>query len=106
MSDKTFSHVVERIAEEHTRGYVSRVKRDGEKLTMTYHGPAPRYEELKTCVDSLMRLLWPSLPTIHIVDDEWKPIEIFQPPRQRATAGRNDLCPCGSGRKYKRCHGA
>jgi preprotein translocase subunit SecA len=19
--------------------------------------------------------------------------------------GRNDLCPCGSGRKYKRCHG-
>jgi preprotein translocase subunit SecA len=23
-----------------------------------------------------------------------------------ATAGRNDLCPCGSGKKYKRCHGA
>ena len=20
--------------------------------------------------------------------------------------GRNDLCPCGSGKKYKRCHGA
>ena len=20
--------------------------------------------------------------------------------------GRNDLCPCGSGRKFKRCHGA
>ena len=20
--------------------------------------------------------------------------------------GRNDLCPCGSGRKYKKCHGA
>ena len=20
--------------------------------------------------------------------------------------GRNDPCPCGSGRKYKRCHGA
>ena len=19
--------------------------------------------------------------------------------------GRNDLCPCGSGRKYKKCHG-
>jgi preprotein translocase subunit SecA len=19
--------------------------------------------------------------------------------------GRNDLCPCGSGKKYKRCHG-
>jgi preprotein translocase subunit SecA len=23
-----------------------------------------------------------------------------------ATAGRNDQCPCGSGKKYKRCHGA
>jgi preprotein translocase subunit SecA len=23
-----------------------------------------------------------------------------------AGVGRNDLCPCGSGRKYKRCHGA
>jgi preprotein translocase subunit SecA len=22
-----------------------------------------------------------------------------------ANVGRNDLCPCGSGRKYKRCHG-
>ena len=21
-------------------------------------------------------------------------------------AGRNDRCPCGSGKKYKRCHGA
>ncbi|MSQ31588.1 MAG: hypothetical protein EXR64_06195, partial [Dehalococcoidia bacterium] len=20
--------------------------------------------------------------------------------------GRNDACPCGSGKKYKRCHGA
>ena len=23
----------------------------------------------------------------------------------RASAGRNDPCPCGSGYKYKRCHG-
>ncbi|HEX4832246.1 MAG TPA: SEC-C metal-binding domain-containing protein [Trebonia sp.] len=22
-----------------------------------------------------------------------------------ASVGRNDPCPCGSGRKYKRCHG-
>jgi len=29
-------------------------------------------------------------------------------PVRRATAkvGRNDPCPCGSGRKYKQCHGA
>ncbi|MGH9609219.1 MAG: SEC-C metal-binding domain-containing protein, partial [Bryobacteraceae bacterium] len=23
-----------------------------------------------------------------------------------AKVGRNDLCPCGSGKKYKKCHGA
>lgn len=23
-----------------------------------------------------------------------------------ANVGRNDLCPCGSGKKYKKCHGA
>jgi preprotein translocase subunit SecA len=30
-------------------------------------------------------------------------------PAQRVTGekvGRNDLCPCGSGKKYKKCHGA
>jgi preprotein translocase subunit SecA len=29
-----------------------------------------------------------------------------QPTRVAAKVGRNDPCPCGSGRKYKRCHGA
>jgi SEC-C motif-containing protein len=28
------------------------------------------------------------------------------PVRRAATAGRNDPCPCGSGKKFKRCHGA
>ncbi|MEO7886588.1 MAG: SEC-C metal-binding domain-containing protein, partial [Polaromonas sp.] len=26
--------------------------------------------------------------------------------RVEATPGRNDLCHCGSGKKYKKCHGA
>jgi preprotein translocase subunit SecA len=33
-----------------------------------------------------------------------------EPPKPKQAAadkvGRNDLCPCGSGKKYKRCHGA
>jgi uncharacterized protein len=28
------------------------------------------------------------------------------PRRVQATPGRNDPCPCGSGRKFKKCHGA
>ena len=26
--------------------------------------------------------------------------------RKTAKVGRNDPCPCGSGKKYKKCHGA
>jgi preprotein translocase subunit SecA len=26
--------------------------------------------------------------------------------REQARVGRNDPCPCGSGKKYKKCHGA
>ncbi|CAD2070789.1 preprotein translocase subunit SecA [Phocicoccus pinnipedialis] len=29
-----------------------------------------------------------------------------QPVRKKVTVGRNDPCPCGSGKKYKNCHGA
>jgi hypothetical protein len=35
------------------------------------------------------------------------PDEIPNNTRSAASkVGRNDLCPCGSGKKYKRCHGA
>ena len=33
-------------------------------------------------------------------------MEETQLARQFAHAGRNDPCPCGSGRKYKKCHGS
>jgi len=29
-----------------------------------------------------------------------------QPQVHRAKVGRNEPCPCGAGRKYKRCHGS
>jgi len=29
-----------------------------------------------------------------------------QPVLSQKKAGRNDPCPCGSGKKYKKCHGA
>lgn len=31
--------------------------------------------------------------------------QVTQPIRKEATVGRNDECPCGSGKKYKNCHG-
>jgi len=32
--------------------------------------------------------------------------EKAQPVRVEKKVGRNELCPCGSGKKYKHCHGA
>ncbi|MEQ1877945.1 MAG: SEC-C metal-binding domain-containing protein, partial [Bdellovibrionia bacterium] len=29
-----------------------------------------------------------------------------EPVRRQETVGRNDPCPCGSGKKFKKCHGA
>jgi yecA family protein len=43
------------------------------------------------------------LQTLHFVRlEELKP----QPARRESEVGRNDPCPCGSGKKYKKCHGA
>jgi hypothetical protein len=106
MSEHVFQVVVEKFAQEHTPGWVSGVRRRDETLTMTYHGPSATYDELLAFVNSLIRVLGPRLPVIHILNEKGLRIEIFQPPTRRAPAGRNDPCPCGSGRKYKRCHGA
>lgn len=48
----------------------------------------------KTCMSFRM-------PSCHVVDFVAEANRNFD-----ATVGRNDLCPCGSGRKFKRCHGA
>ncbi|MCC7522704.1 preprotein translocase subunit SecA [Candidatus Uhrbacteria bacterium] len=34
------------------------------------------------------------------------PAEIKEPAASGNTVGRNDPCPCGSGKKFKKCHGA
>jgi len=37
----------------------------------------------------------------------WKSLgPVLEPIRKAPEPGRNDACPCGSGRKYKKCHGA
>jgi len=39
---------------------------------------------------------------------ETKPLDSPEPPSPGGfpKVGRNDPCPCGSGKKYKRCHGS
>ncbi len=33
------------------------------------------------------------------------PVPVSQVTRDEPKVGRNDPCPCGSGKKYKHCHG-
>jgi preprotein translocase subunit SecA len=40
----------------------------------------------------------------HTNKDDEEPAKPIQ--RDQPKVGRNELCPCGSGKKYKRCHGA
>jgi len=50
----------------------------------------------------------------HWLDKGWSPVQMREghgtggrtPATTSAKAGRNDPCPCGSGKKYKNCHGA
>ncbi len=37
--------------------------------------------------------------------DARRPVAASNPGEPRAKVGRNDPCPCGSGKKYKKCHG-
>jgi preprotein translocase subunit SecA len=38
-------------------------------------------------------------------EDEQRERPKVQPVRVEKTVGRNDPCPCGSGKKFKQCHG-
>jgi preprotein translocase subunit SecA len=40
----------------------------------------------------------------HTNKDDESPTKPMQ--REQPKVGRNEMCPCGSGKKYKRCHGA
>ena len=38
-------------------------------------------------------------------DKPKKPAPVVQRPKTVNKVGRNDPCPCGSGKKFKQCHG-
>ena len=38
--------------------------------------------------------------------DELASVDPIDPIKADKKPGRNDPCPCGSGKKYKKCHGA
>ncbi len=53
---------------------------------------APRREQVQTSRNE-------------VSSDDEQPRAKPQPVRVEQKIGRNDACPCGSGKKYKNCHG-
>jgi hypothetical protein len=62
-------------------------------------------------------LYWPA-EYLEVIRQKWRPEQAAsvlrdtqvanpaaEPTRVQAAPGRNEPCPCGSGKKYKRCHG-
>ena len=43
---------------------------------------------------------------LHFSGGDGSGVQVQQVVRNEDKVGRNDLCPCGSGKKYKKCHGA
>ena len=60
-----------------------------------------KYQTSKTDVDGY----GPSSTTTGKDGAPQRPKKV-QPIRVEKKVGRNDPCPCGSGKKYKQCHGA
>jgi hypothetical protein len=54
-----------------------------------------------------MKSTMPEDSHVHGPDcDHGHPHEVRTHRRETPKLGRNDPCPCGSGKKYKKCHGA
>ena len=57
--------------------------------------------------DARLEAYGAALWAVYDLRDLWRTLGPKQETvRKEATPGRNDMCPCGSGKKYKKCHGA
>ncbi len=59
---------------------------------------------VKFAIDERLRLHGLA-PVFETEDEDEEPEPPPAPPKPAEPPGRNDPCPCGSGKKYKKCHG-
>jgi hypothetical protein len=66
----------------------------------------PKLLYLPEAALSTVRGQWQPSDALSLLAMQESFLEKPQPARAVRTPGRNDPCPCGSGKKYKRCHGS
>jgi hypothetical protein len=86
---------------ETTRGRIRGMLR---KIDSIAHLSSSEAELVMFALDERLRLA--GLDPVFASDDPDQEIEQAEPPPPTGKPGRNDPCPCGSGKKYKKCHGA
>ncbi|MBZ5606412.1 MAG: SEC-C domain-containing protein [Acidobacteriia bacterium] len=86
---------------ETTRGRVRGMLRKIDSIT-----PLSSFEAelVEFALDERLRLAGLQ-PLFSVEEEEEAEPEPAPPPAPPAKIGRNDPCPCGSGKKYKKCHG-
>lgn len=72
------------------------------------HGTEERFEALdelsaEAFIASVERIRPAALALYNYWTEHAQPAEVQQPIRNKEKIGRNDPCPCGSGKKYKQC---
>lgn len=97
--DALFSYALA-MPGETTRGRIRGMLRKVDSIT-----PLTRFETelVEFALDERLRLA--GLQPVFAAESE-EETEPEPPPAPPAKIGRNDPCPCGSGKKYKKCHGA
>ncbi|HED37924.1 MAG TPA: preprotein translocase subunit SecA, partial [Ignavibacteria bacterium] len=102
---KLFSNMLEQIRDEVVSFSFKFFPQAAEEVqTKRRRQPRARIKETKQSAGNIGF----SLPTRNVADnsgDENQETGKPQPVRVTAKVGRNDPCPCGSGKKYKYCHG-
>ncbi len=66
--------------------------------------PAPKANDVKVKA-SKPELAHAGGSQVEVPMEDTRELQKTQPVRVDQRIGRNDLCPCGSGKKYKNCHG-
>lgn len=89
---------------------------DAEAVTETLQAVIKPWETADAEVEDSVRLQWlaDARDAVAEIRERWIDLELPQPEpvavdatvAPRESAGRNELCPCGSGKKYKKCCGA
>jgi hypothetical protein len=78
----------------------------GTLFTLAIHAGRIDTDELFFPEDLCRQLRAPGPDELFTIVTRALRMEPSQPARATPRVGRNDPCPCGSGKKYKKCHGA